>query len=154
MRVGIGFDVHKLIEGRKLILGGVEIPYPKGLLGWSDGDVLCHSIADALLGAASLPDIGKCFPPQDLKFKDISSLSILSRVLKMLEEKTYGIINIDAVVICEEPKIGSYTEEMIEKLSAVLKIPAAKVNIKGKTTEKLFLNNPEGIAAISVALIE
>lgn len=154
MRVGIGFDVHKLIEGRKLILGGVEIPYPKGLLGWSDGDALCHSIADALLGAASLPDIGKCFPPKDPKFKDISSLSILAQVQKMLKDKNYGIINVDSVVICEEPKIGTYTEEMRKKISSALKISGSAVNIKGKTTEKLFLVSPEGIATLSIALIE
>ncbi len=154
MRIGIGFDVHRLVKGRRLILGGVEIPYPKGLLGWSDGDVLCHAIADALLSASSLPDIGRCFPPQDPRFKDISSLSILSQVSKMLEERNYKIINIDSVVICEEPKIAPYVEEMRKKTSEVLKIPPSKINVKGKTAEKLFLVNPEGMASISVALIE
>lgn len=154
MRIGIGFDVHRLVEGRRLILGGVEVPYPKGLLGWSDGDVLCHAIADALLGAASLPDIGKCFPPQDPRFKDISSLSILSKVLRMLEEKNHKIINIDSVVICDEPKIAPYTAKIKEELSRVLKVSTSEINVKGKTTEKLFLINPEGIVSISVALIE
>jgi len=137
MKVGIGFDIHPLVEGRKLILGGVNVPFEKGLLGHSDGDVLIHSIADAILGAASLGDIGKYFPDKDLRWKDISSLKILEKVKEMIQEKGLKINNIDTTLVCERPSLSPFREEMVKKISSVLEVSTESVNVKFKTTEGL-----------------
>ena len=137
MKVGIGFDIHPLVEGRKLILGGVNVPFEKGLLGHSDGDVLIHSIADAILGAASLGDIGKYFPDKDLRWKDISSLKILEKVKEMIQEKGLKINNIDTTLVCERPSLSPFREEMVKKISSTLEISTESVNVKFKTAEGL-----------------
>ena len=153
-RVGTGFDVHKLTEGRALILGGTEIPYEKGLDGHSDADVLVHAIMDALLGAAALGDIGKHFPDTDERYRGISSLVLISEVNKLLSENFYSIGNIDATLIAQKPKISPYIEEMKENISNVLKLEKSRINIKGTTTEKLgFTGRGEGIAAEAVCSI-
>ncbi|MDD2189780.1 MAG: 2-C-methyl-D-erythritol 4-phosphate cytidylyltransferase [Eubacteriales bacterium] len=155
MRIGTGYDVHKLVQGRKLILGGVEIPFETGLLGHSDADVLLHALMDALLGAAALGDVGIHFPDSDDSYRGVSSLLLLSKVGKLLEEKRYKIVNIDATVIAQRPKISPYIGEMILRISETLGIEEDKVNIKGTTTEKLgFCGREEGIAAqVSVLII-
>jgi len=153
-RVGTGFDVHQLTDGRKLILGGVEIPYDRGLAGHSDADVLVHAVMDALLGAAALGDIGRHFPDSDDKYKDISSLKLLADVRKMLEENYYSIGNVDVTLIAQRPKISPYIEEMRDRLSEVLEIDRTRINIKGTTTEKLgFTGREEGIACEAVCSI-
>ena len=153
-RVGTGFDVHQLTEGRKLILGGVEIPYDRGLLGHSDADVLVHAVMDALLGAAALGDIGKHFPDSDDQYKGISSLKLLAQVKKLLEENYYNIGNIDVTLIAQRPKISPYIDEMRDNLSAVLELDRTRINIKGTTTEKLgFTGRGEGIACEAVCSI-
>ena len=153
-RIGKGFDVHRLVEERKCIIGGVDIPNKKGLLGHSDADVLTHAIMDALLGAAALGDIGKIFPDSDEQFKDADSIKMLEQVGYMIREKGYGISNIDATVICERPKISPYVEEMIENIAKALKIDSDRINIKGTTTEKLgFTGRKEGIAAEAVCIL-
>ena len=155
MRIGIGYDVHILTEGRKLIIGGVDIPYEKGLLGHSDADVLIHAIADALLGAAALGDIGKHFPDSDEKFRGISSLIILSSVSDLLGQAGYKIVNIDSIIIAEKPKMMPYISQMKGNLADALKIPSSQIGIKATTTEGLgFTGRKEGIAAQAVALIE
>ena len=153
-RIGKGFDVHRLVEERKCIIGGVDIPNKKGLLGHSDADVLTHAIMDALLGAAALGDIGRIFPDSDEQFKDADSIKMLEQVGYMIMEKGYGISNIDATVICERPKISPYVEEMIENIAKALKIDSDRINIKGTTTEKLgFTGRKEGIAAEAVCIL-
>ena len=153
-RVGTGFDVHQLTEGRKLILGGVDIPYDRGLLGHSDADVLVHAVMDALLGAAALGDIGKHFPDSDDQYKGISSLKLLEQVRKMLEENFYRIGNIDVTLIAQKPKISPYIDEMRDNLAAVLDLDRSRINIKGTTTEKLgFTGREEGIACEAVCSI-
>ncbi len=155
VRTGIGFDVHKLVEGRKLILGGVEIDYAKGLIGHSDADVVCHAIADALLGAIGLGDIGMMFPDTEQKYKDISSLKILSEIEERLAQHNFAIINIDVTVIAEEPRITHYAERMKKAIAGALLVDTDRINIKGKTTEKLgFIGRREGIAAMAVAAVE
>jgi len=154
IRVGIGYDVHPFEDGRELFLGGIKIPYEKGLKGHSDGDVLLHAISDALLGASLLPDIGYFFPNTDKNIEGISSLSILEKVSKLLSEKNISIINIDCVVIAEEPKIMPYRDKIIEKISSILNVPQECVNVKATTNEKLgFIGRKEGIAAFAVALV-
>lgn len=151
-RVGNGYDVHKLVEGRKLILGGVEIPYEKGLLGHSDADVLVHSIMDALLGACGESDIGKHFPDNDMSYKGISSLVLLEKVKAVVFAKGYSISNIDSIIVAEQPKLSHYIDEMKEKISAVLRIDRDLIGIKATTTEGLgFTGSGEGIAAYAVA---
>lgn len=153
-RIGKGFDVHRLVEERKCIIGGVDIPNKKGLLGHSDADVLTHAVMDALLGAAALGDIGRIFPDSDEQFKDADSIKMLEQVGYMIREKGYGISNIDATVICERPKISPYVEEMIENIAKALKIDSDRINIKGTTTEKLgFTGRKEGIAAEAVCIL-
>ncbi|ADQ07313.1 2C-methyl-D-erythritol 2,4-cyclodiphosphate synthase [Caldicellulosiruptor hydrothermalis 108] len=153
-KVGIGYDVHRFVEGRKLVLGGVEIPFEKGLLGHSDADVLIHAIIDAILGAMGENDIGKLFPDSNPKYKDISSLLLLKEVAKLLEEKNLKIVNIDSTVVSQRPKISPYTNEMKNKIADCLKIESTQVNIKGKTTEGLgFEGREEGISAYAVVLI-
>ncbi len=155
MKVGFGYDVHPLVSGRKLILGGVEIPFSRGLKGHSDADVLAHAIGDALLGAAGLGDIGRMFPDTSLLYKDISSLLILEKIKDELREKNLKIGNIDASVVIEEPKISPYVETMQENISKVLEISGDAVNIKATTQEKLgFLGKGEGAAAFAVVLLE
>ncbi|MCI7303113.1 MAG: 2-C-methyl-D-erythritol 2,4-cyclodiphosphate synthase [Clostridia bacterium] len=153
-RIGTGFDVHRLTEGRPLILGGVEIPFEKGLLGHSDADVLIHALMDALLGAAALGDIGRHFPDNDPQYKDISSMKLLEKVKKLIDEEFYGISNVDITVMAERPKIKSYIDDMTEKIGEALEIDKSKINIKGTTTEKLgFVGREEGIAAQAVCLL-
>ncbi len=154
MRIGIGYDVHRLTENRKCIIGGVEIPHTKGLLGHSDADVLVHAINDALLGAAALRDIGFHFPDTDMAYKDIDSLLLMERVVALLKTEGYTIVNVDATVMAEKPKIAPYVKEMIQKIAKVLEVDESAVNIKGTTTEKLgFVGREEGIAAEAVCLI-
>ncbi|MCI8285143.1 MAG: 2-C-methyl-D-erythritol 2,4-cyclodiphosphate synthase [Firmicutes bacterium] len=153
-RTGTGFDVHAFAEGRKLILGGVDIPHDRGLLGHSDADVLIHAVMDALLGAAALGDIGRHFPDSDPKYKGISSLRLLERVGGLLSERSFKIINIDAVVIAQKPKIAPYIEQMQKNIAEVLKISVSQINIKGTTTERLgFTGREEGIAAQAAASV-
>lgn len=155
MRMGIGYDVHRLVEGRKLILGGVDIPYEKGLLGHSDGDVLLHAIKDALLGAATLGDIGKHFPDTDMKYKDADSLELLKEVGILLSNKGYNINNIDSIIMAEEPKMAGYIDLMIERISEALNISVNQINIKATTTEGLgFVGEKQGIAAQAIACID
>lgn len=152
MRVGLGYDVHKLVEGRKLILGGVDIPYEKGLLGHSDADVLLHAIMDALLGAAALGDIGKHFPDTDEAYKGASSIKLLEEVGRLLEEKLYVINNIDATIIAQRPKIGPYREEMVKNIAQALKIDEDLINVKATTEEGLgFTGSGEGISSQAIA---
>lgn len=155
MRIGHGFDVHAFVEGRKLILGGVEIPYEKGLLGHSDADVLTHALMDAMLGAAGLGDIGKLFPDTDERYKGISSLVLLKEVLAQIEGRGYRLANADITVICQKPRLRPYIDEMTRKLVQVLAEAEDTVNIKATTTEKLgFTGRGEGIAAEAVCLLE
>jgi len=155
MRIGIGYDLHRLRKGRKLILGGVEIPYPKGLFGHSDADVLLHAIADALLGAANLGDIGKHFPDTDPKYKNISSKIILEKVYRLVRKKGYKIENVDSVIIAEEPRLAPYIPQMKRNTSWVLKIKPDEISIKAKTNEKLgYLGQKQAISAYAVVLLQ
>ncbi|MDO4324004.1 MAG: 2-C-methyl-D-erythritol 2,4-cyclodiphosphate synthase [Lachnospiraceae bacterium] len=155
MRVGMGYDVHRLVEGRKLILGGVEIPYEKGLLGHSDADVLLHAVMDALLGAAALGDIGKHFPDTDEKYKGISSIVLLKHVGALLEEKCFVIENIDATVIAQRPKLLPYMDQMKKNVAEALGITEDRVNIKATTEEGLgFTGNGEGISSQAICLLQ
>ena len=155
MRIGMGHDVHRLVEGRKLIMGGVEIPYEKGLLGHSDADVLLHAVMDALLGAAALGDIGKHFPDTDEKYKGISSLQLLKHVSLLLEEKEYSIINIDATIVAQRPKMRPYIDKMRENIASVVGIDMDRVNVKATTEEGLgFTGEGLGISADAICLIE
>lgn len=154
MRIGHGYDVHKLIENRKLIIGGVDIPHEKGLLGHSDADVLLHAIMDALLGAAALGDIGKHFPDTDERYKGADSILLLKEVCKLLDEKGYTIENIDSTVIAQAPKLKPYIEQMRENIANACNITVDRVNVKATTEEKLgFTGNKEGIASHAVCLI-
>lgn len=154
MRVGMGYDVHKLVEGRKLIMGGVEIPYEKGLLGHSDADVILHAIMDALLGAAALGDIGKHFPDTAAEYEGASSIELLKVVGKMLADKNYIIENIDGTIIAQRPKMRPYIDRMRENVAGALGIDTDRVNIKATTEEGLgFTGNGEGISAQAVASI-
>ncbi|MCM1536834.1 MAG: 2-C-methyl-D-erythritol 2,4-cyclodiphosphate synthase [bacterium] len=154
MRIGMGYDVHRLVEGRKLILGGVEIPYEKGLLGHSDADVLLHAIMDALLGAAALGDIGKLFPDTDDAYKDISSLVLLKKVGQELEERFFLIENIDATIIAQAPKMRPYIDEMRVRIAGALGIETEQVNVKATTEEGLgFTGSGEGISAQAVCML-
>lgn len=154
MRIGIGYDVHRFVENRKLILGGVEIPHEKGLLGHSDADVLVHSIMDALLGALGKGDIGKHFPDSDDAYKGISSLRLLENVMELVDMEYY-IVNIDNVIMAERPKIAPHIDEMKKILSRILKVEEDRINIKGTTTEKLgFVGREEGIASQSIVLLD
>lgn len=151
MRIGLGYDVHRLVEGRRLIIGGIDIPYEKGLLGHSDADVLLHAISDALLGAAALGDIGKHFPDTDPKFKNADSLVLLIRVMELLEERGYEVNNIDAVIIAENPKLAPFIPDMRSKIAGALKTEEEAVSIKATTTEGLdAAGKGEGIAAQAI----
>lgn len=154
MRVGMGYDVHKLVSDRPLILGGVTVPYEKGLLGHSDADVLVHAIMDALLGAAALGDIGRHFPDTDGAYRGISSMELLKKVKELIEEKCYIIGNIDATVIAQRPKLAPFIPQMTENIATVLKIKKDQVNIKATTEEGLgFTGTGEGISAQAICLL-
>jgi 2-C-methyl-D-erythritol 2,4-cyclodiphosphate synthase len=154
MRVGQGFDVHRLVVGRKCIIGGVEIAHDKGLDGHSDADVLLHAICDALLGAAALGDIGKHFPPTDVRFKNIDSRELLRHVVVLIKQKKYKVGNIDATVICEAPKLSPHTAQMCANIAADCGVEIDQVNVKATTTEKLgFTGRGEGIAAEAVCTL-
>ena len=154
MRIGMGYDVHKLVEDRKLILGGVEIPYEKGLLGHSDADVLLHAIMDALLGAAALGDIGKHFPDTDEKYKGISSIRLLKQVGQLLEEHHFLIENIDATIIAQRPKMRPYIDTMRENIAKALEIDITQINVKATTEEGLgFTGSGEGISSQAICML-
>ena len=154
MRIGQGYDVHRLVEGRKLIIGGVDIPYEKGLLGHSDSDVLLHAVMDALLGAAALGDIGQHFPDSDERYKGISSIALLKEVGKILQENGYMIENIDSTVIAQRPKLLPYRPQMAENIAAALGIEKEQVSVKATTEEGLgFTGTGEGISAQAIALL-
>ena len=154
MRVGMGYDVHKLVEGRKLILGGVDIPYELGLLGHSDADVLLHAIMDSLLGAASLGDIGKHFPDTDDRFKGISSIELLKEVGKLISEKGYKIGNIDATIIAQKPKMAPHIPLMRKNIASALNIDLEQINVKATTEEGLgFTGEGKGISSQSICLL-
>ena len=155
MRIGHGYDVHRLVEGRKLIMGGVEIPYEKGLLGHSDADVLAHAIMDALLGAAALGDIGKLFPDNDPNFEGADSMKLMARVVEVLAEKGWKIGNIDSTVIAQKPKLAPYIPQMRERVAQVCGIDVEQISVKATTEEKLgFTGSGEGIASHAVCIIE
>ena len=155
MRIGMGYDVHRLTEGRDLILGGVKIPYEKGLLGHSDADVLLHAVMDALLGAAALGDIGKHFPDTDPAYEGASSMKLLEHVGKLLEEGLYVVENIDATIIAQRPKMASHIEEMRRNIAAALHLELDQVNVKATTEEGLgFTGTGEGISAQAVACLD
>jgi 2-C-methyl-D-erythritol 2,4-cyclodiphosphate synthase len=154
MRIGFGYDSHKLVEGRRLIIGGVDIPFKKGLHGHSDADVLCHAIIDAVMGGLGLGDIGKHFPDSDNEWKDASSIDLLSRTVEMMKQKGFEISWIDSTVIAERPKLLPFIEEMKENISKA-GIPADLINIKAKTNEGMgFIGRGEGIAAQAVCLLK
>ncbi|MGN1203427.1 MAG: 2-C-methyl-D-erythritol 2,4-cyclodiphosphate synthase [Lachnospiraceae bacterium] len=154
MRIGMGYDVHRLTENRKLIIGGVEIPYEKGLLGHSDADVLLHAIMDALLGAAALGDIGKLFPDTDPAYEGISSLILLEKVRDVLEENLFFVENIDATIIAQAPKMRPYIDEMRKQIAGRLGISISQVNVKATTEEGLgFTGNKEGISAQAICML-
>lgn len=155
IRIGQGYDVHQLVEGRKLIIGGVEIPYEKGLLGHSDADVLLHAVTDAILGALGLGDIGKHFPDTDQTFKDADSQVLLREVWKLVKDKGYRLGNVDATIIAQKPKMASYLDEMRVVIARCLEAEVERVNVKATTTEKLgFTGREEGIASMTVVLLQ
>lgn len=155
MRIGMGYDVHQLVKGRKLILGGVTIPFEKGLVGHSDADVLIHAVCDALLGAAGMGDIGLHFPDTDPELKDVSSIKILTKTAEMLKISGFRVVNLDSTIMAEAPKISPHREMMEKNISRAIEIEPAYVNVKATTFEKLgMIGRGEGIAAICVALIE
>ena len=155
MRIGYGYDVHRLVEGRKLIMGGVEIDYERGLLGHSDADVLLHAVMDSLLGAAALGDIGKHFPDTDERYKGISSIKLLKEVLNLINENNYCIINLDATIIAQKPKMRLYIDQMRENIADALNMDISCVNVKATTEEGLgFTGEGLGIAANCICLIE
>ena len=154
-RVGHGYDVHKLVEGRKLILGGVTVPHTKGLLGHSDADVLLHAVMDALLGAVALGDIGRHFPDNDMTYKDASSLLLLGKVAELLWKRGAKIVNIDATIVLQKPKIATFVPKMVENIASTLDIPTSAVNVKATTEEHLgFTGSEEGASAHAVAMVE
>lgn len=155
MRIGFGYDAHAFVQGRTLFLGGLRIPHALGLLGHSDGDVLLHAISDAVLGAAGLQDIGVHFPNTDPAITGIGSDRILARAVELARDEGYGIVNVDAVVVCEAPKIQPYRDEMREVIARIMGVEAGRVNVKGKTTEGLgFAGRMEGIESYAVCLLE
>ena len=153
-RVGNGYDVHRLVEGRRLIIGGVDIPHEKGLLGHSDADVLLHALCDALLGAAGLGDIGRHFPDSDQRYKGISSIHLLSRVSALLSDRGFLVTNVDSVIVAERPKMSPHIAAMVGNIAAALSIDPALVNVKATTTEGLgFTGTGEGVAAYAVCMV-
>ena len=155
LRVGQGFDVHALVPGRKLLIGGVEVPFDRGLLGHSDGDVLLHAICDALLGAAGLGDIGRHFPDTDDSFRGVDSLDLMREVAARVRAMGWAVVNVDATIIAQAPRMAVHIPAMVEQIAVALQVATSQVNIKAKTTERLgFPGRGEGIAAQAVALIE
>jgi len=155
VRVGLGYDAHRLVAGRPLILGGVEIPYHLGLQGHSDADVLAHAIADALLGAVGAGDLGQHFPDRDPAYKGISSLILLNKIMTIVRERGYHLINVDATVVAQAPKLKPYISQMVATLAQTLRISPEAVNIKATTTEKMgFTGTGEGLAAYAVVLVD
>lgn len=155
LRIGFGYDVHKIVEDRKMIIGGVEIPFEKGLLGHSDADVLVHAIMDGILGALALGDIGKHFPDTDPKYKDISSIYLLSEVYKLMDEKGYKIGNIDGTIVAQRPKMAGYIDDMRRIVAKTLNMHIDDINIKATTTEWLgFVGKEEGISSYSVCILK
>jgi 2-C-methyl-D-erythritol 2,4-cyclodiphosphate synthase len=155
LRIGNGYDVHKLVEGRKLILGGIEIPHAKGVLGHSDGDVLIHAIMDAMLGALALGDIGQHFPDTDMKYENIDSTILLTRVKELIAERGYKIINLDSIIVLQKPKVKPYIEAMRKRVAEVLEIDMEQVSIKATTEEKLgFTGDESGVKSYCVVLLE
>jgi 2-C-methyl-D-erythritol 2,4-cyclodiphosphate synthase len=155
MRIGHGYDSHRFAEGRRLVLGGVEIPAPRGLDGHSDADAVAHAVTDALLGAAGLGDIGGHFPPTDPAWKDADSIALLAAVVRLLEGRNYQVVNVDVTVVCEEPRIGPHADAMKARLAPVLRIGPGHISIKGKSNEGMgWIGRGEGIAAFAVALID
>lgn len=155
MRIGIGYDIHRLVFGRKLIIGGVEIQYEKGLLGHSDADVLVHAVIDALFGAAALGDIGRHFPDTDERYKDADSMKLLAETRRLIDKAGYRIVNVDSNVIAQKPKLMPYIDRMREKIASVLEIPVSDVSVKARTNEKQdSVGNGESIQAQAVVLIE
>lgn len=154
MRIGIGFDIHRLVEGRPCLVGGVQIPSDKGPEGHSDGDALCHAIADALLGACALGDIGQWFPPDDERYRGADSIKLLKIVVQELKKNGYAVVNVDSVVICEKPKISPHYEAIRQRLAEALDIPFDSLSVKSKTHEKLGpIGAGQAIAAKAVALV-
>jgi 2-C-methyl-D-erythritol 2,4-cyclodiphosphate synthase len=154
MRVGMGYDIHRLVEGNPLMLGGVSIPYSKGLEGYSDADVLLHSICDAILGAIGSEDIGMRFPDTDPKYKDISSEELLCNVKDLMEENGFRIDNLDCVIVAEEPKLAPYREKIIWSISEILQVPPDQINVKSKTAEKIGeIGKGKAIASYAVVLL-
>lgn len=155
LRIGNGYDVHKLVEGRKLILGGVEIPHTKGVLGHSDGDVLIHAIMDAMLGALALGDIGQHFPDTDMKYENIDSTILLTRVKELIAERGYRVINLDSIIVLQNPKVKPYIEAMRKRVAEVLEIDIDQVSVKATTEEKLgFTGDESGVKSYCVVLLE
>ena len=155
MRIGIGYDIHRLVEGRPLLVGGVSIPYGKGLMGHSDGDVLLHAIADAILGAIGETDIGTQFPDDDPRYKDIASSELLREVRYLMDRAGYEVRNLDTVVIAEDPKIGPYRDRIVGSIADILAVPTEFVNVKAKTSEKLGpVGEGEAVAAQAVILLK
>ena len=155
VRVGIGYDVHPLVPGRKLVLGGVDIPFDKGLSGWSDADALTHAVIDALLGAAALGDIGSHFPPGEAQYRDISSLVLLGKIREELAASGWRVVNIDATILAESPRLRDFIDRMRQQLSQTLGVSSSQVSVKASTSNGLgYVGRGEGIAAYAVALIE
>ena len=155
LRIGNGYDVHKLVEGRTLILGGVEIPHTKGVLGHSDGDVLIHAIMDAMLGALALGDIGQHFPDTDMKYENIDSTILLTRVKELIAERGYRVINLDSIIVLQKPKVKPYIEAMRKRVAEILEIDIAQVSVKATTEEKLgFTGDESGVKSYCVVLLE
>lgn len=155
LRIGNGYDVHVLTEGRKLVLGGVEIPHTKGVLGHSDGDVLVHAIMDAMLGALALGDIGQYFPDTDMQYKNIDSMLLLSKVKELIYSKGYKIINLDSIIVLQKPKVKPYIEAMRKRVAEVLEIEVDQVSVKATTEEKLgFTGDESGVKSYCVVLLE
>lgn len=155
IRIGNGYDVHVLTEGRKLVLGGVEIPHTKGVLGHSDGDVLVHAVMDAMLGALALGDIGKHFPDTDMKYENIDSTILLKRVKELIAERGYKIINLDSIIVLQKPKVKPYIEAMRKRIAEVLEIDVEQISVKATTEEKLgFTGDESGVKSYCVVLLE
>ena len=155
MRVGFGYDVHAFAEGRRLVLGGVEIPFERGLLGHSDADVLLHAVCDALLGAAALGNIGRHFPDTDPRYKGISSLVILQQTIDLLQRESFRPVNIDSTLVLQKPRLSPYIPKMTDEIARIAGLPVSAVNVKATTTERLgFAGREEGVAAYAVVLIE
>lgn len=155
IRIGNGYDVHKLVEGRKLVLGGIEIPHTKGVLGHSDGDVLIHAIMDAMLGALALGDIGQHFPDNDMQYKNIDSAILLEKVKELIAQRGYEIVNLDSIIVLQKPKVKPYIEAMREKIAKILEVSVDQVSVKATTEEKLgFTGDETGVKSYCVVLLQ